>query len=176
MINKKGTTNGGKRLNQGSEPKKKSAAFRIVELPETAAEMAKQRPTPDWMRRQQMDGRAKLQAEELKQRIDAWLIERGVRQHVPDHLIEMYSMALARYIQVEEEISKNGFLAKHPTTGAPMTSPYVTMSLEFSKQVQADWWQIYTTIKEATAGDKNPEVLEQPTNSLMDLLAKKKEA
>jgi hypothetical protein len=175
MINSKGTTNGGPRRNSG-EKKKNGLPFRIIEAPETAAEQAKKKPTPDYMRRQQMDGQAKLKAEEIKQKIDAWLIERGVRQHVPDHLVEMYAMALARYIQTEEEVSKTGFLAKHPTTGAPMTSPYVTMSIEYSKQVQGNWWQIYTTIKEATAGDEKPQELAAPTNSLMDLLAAKRNA
>lgn len=175
MINSKGTTNGGPRRNSG-EKKKTGLPFQIIEAPETAAELAAKKPTPDYMRRQQMDGRAKLQAEEIQHKIDAWLIERGVRQYVPDHLVEMYSMALARYIQTEEEISKTGFLAKHPTTGAPMTSPYVTMSLEFSKQVQAHWWQIYTTIKEATARDEKPQELAAPTNSLMDLLSAKRNA
>ena len=174
-MNTKGTNHGGDRIGSG-RPKRSGLPFQIIEAPETAAEQAKRKPTPDYMRRQQMDGRAKLQAEEIKQKIDAWLIERGVRQHVPDHLVEMYAMALARYIQTEEEVSKTGFLAKHPTTGAPMTSPYVTMSIEYSKQVQGNWWQIYTTIKEATAGDEKPQELAAPTNSLMDLLAAKRNA
>lgn len=174
-MNSKGNDRGGAR--QGSGPKvKKGVAFKIVSTQEAAAEAAAKKPTPDYLRRRQLEGRADLQAEEIQHKIDAWLIERGVRQHVPDHLVEMYSMALARYIQTEEEVSKTGFLAKHPTTGAPMTSPYVTMSIEYSKQVQAHWWQIYTTIKDATAGDENPQVLAAPTNSLMDLLAAKKNA
>ena len=174
-MNSKGNDRGGARSGTGPKPRI-GAKFKVVETPETAAEQAKRKPTPDYMRRKQLEGRADLQAEEIKQKIDAWLIARGVRDHVPDHLVEMYAMALARYIQTEEEVSKTGFLAKHPTTGAPMTSPYVSMSIEYSKQVQAYWWQIYQTIKDATANDEEPQVLTAPTNSLMDLLAAKKNA
>lgn len=174
-MNSKGTNNGGTRRGSGPKPKK-AAIFKIVTSEEAAAEEAKKKPTAAYLRRQQLEGRADLQAEEIKLRIDAWLIERGVRQYVPDHLIEMYCMALARYIQTEEEVSKTGFLARHPTTGAPMTSPYVTMSIEYSKQVQAHWWQIYQTIKDATEADAEQQVLAAPTNSLLDLLAAKKNA
>lgn len=176
MLNNKGTTNGGTRRGAGEKPKKNVTQLKVVELPECAIEQAKKKPTPEWMRRKQMDGRAKLQAEEIKQKIDAWMIERAVRQFVPDHLVEMYAMALARYIQTEEEISKTGFLAKHPTTGAPMTSPYVSMSIEYSKQTQSIWWQIYQTIKDATAASETPVLMAAPTNSLMDLLKAKQEA
>lgn len=174
-MNSKGTDRGGARRGTGPKPKK-AAAFEVIEAPEAAAEQANQKEAPAWMKRRQLEGRTELSAEEIQHRIDAWLIERGVRQFVPDHLVEMYAMALARYIQTEEEVSKTGFLAKHPTTGAPMTSPYVTMSIEYSKQVQAHWWQIYQTIKDATAGDENPQVLAAPTISLMELLAAKRNA
>ena len=176
MINNKGTTNGGERRNSGPKPKVNATTFDVVELPETAAEKAAGIPTPAWMKRKQMEGRAELAAEELKQRIDAWLIERDVRRHVPDHMIEMFAMALARYIQTEEEVSKYGFLAAHPTTKAPMTSPYVTMSIEYGKQVQATWWQIYQTIKDATAAEGEPMMMASPANDLIDLLKRKKQA
>lgn len=172
-MNSKGTNRGGPRLGAG-EKKKNGVPFKVVEPPEAAAEQAKQKPAPAWMKRRQLEGRAALTAEEIQRKIDAWLIERAVRQYVPDHLVEMYSMALARYIQTEEEISKTGFLAKHPTTGAPMTSPYVSMSIEYAKQVQANWWQIYQTIRDNTQDREEPVVLTAPTNSLMDLLAAKK--
>lgn len=174
-MNSKGTNHGGKRRGSGQKPKN-ATAFRVIEAPETAAEQAEKKESPDYMRRKQLDGRAELLADEIRKKIDAWLIERGVRQHVPDHLVEMYAMALGRYIQTEEEVSKTGFLAKHPTTGAPMTSPYVSMSIEYSKQVQGHWWQIYQTIRDATAADEQPQVLASPTNSLMDLLAAKRNA
>ena len=172
-MNSKGTEHGGARQGAGRKPQK-AAAFEVIEAPEAAAEQANQKPAPAWMKRRQLDGRAELSAEEIQHRIDAWMIERGVRQYVPDHLVEMYAMALGRYIQTEEEISKTGFLAKHPTTGAPMASPYVSMSIEYAKQVQANWWQIYQTIRDNTQDREEPVVLAAPTNSLMDLLAAKK--
>ncbi len=41
-----------------------------------------------------------------------------------------------RWIQCEECITEYGFLAKHPTTGNAIPSPYVSMSQSFSKAGQ----------------------------------------
>ena len=57
-------------------------------------------------------------------------------------------MSIARWIQCEEAISSFGFLAKHPTTGAPIQSPYVAMSQSFMKQANVSWMQIFQVVKE----------------------------
>lgn len=54
---------------------------------------------------------------------------------VPAQLIEQYAMSVSRWIQCEEYITEFGFLAKHPTTGNAMPSPYVAMSQTYMKQV-----------------------------------------
>ena len=51
-------------------------------------------------------------------------------------------MAISRWIQCEECITEYGFLAKHPTTGNAIPSPYVSMSQSFSKQANNLWFQI----------------------------------
>ena len=53
-----------------------------------------------------------------------------------------------RWIQCEEAISEFGYLAKHPTTGNAIASPYVSMSRDYKKQVNADWFQIYQIVRE----------------------------
>ena len=39
-------------------------------------------------------------------------------------------------------------LAKHPTTGAAIASPYVSMSQSYMKQTNYCWMQIYQIVKE----------------------------
>ena len=60
----------------------------------------------------------------------------------------------------EEAISEFGFLAKHPTTGNAIASPYVSMLQQFTKQVNQAWFQIYQIVKENCSveyGGKNPQ-------------------
>ena len=57
-------------------------------------------------------------------------------------------MSVARWLQCEEAISNYGFIAKHPTTGAPIQSPYVAMSQSFMKQANISWLQIFQIVKE----------------------------
>jgi hypothetical protein len=57
-------------------------------------------------------------------------------------------MSVSRWIQCEECISEFGFLAKHPTTGNAIASPYVAMSQQYMKQVNQVWYQIYQIVKE----------------------------
>ena len=49
---------------------------------------------------------------------------------------------------VAASIREFGFLAKHPTTGNAIPSPYVAMSQSFSKQANNLWYQIYQVVKE----------------------------
>lgn len=55
-------------------------------------------------------------------------------------------MSVARWIQCEEAITEFGFLAKHPTTGNAIQSPYVAMS-----QTNRLWMEIYQIVKENCA-------------------------
>ena len=59
-----------------------------------------------------------------------------------------YAMSVSRWIQGEEVISEYGFLAKHPTTGAAIASPYVSMSQSYMKQVNQLWYQIFQIVRE----------------------------
>ena len=59
-----------------------------------------------------------------------------------------YAMSVARWIQCEEAISEFGFLAKHPTTGAAIASPYVAMSTNYMKQINQQWSVIFSIVKE----------------------------
>lgn len=82
-----------------------------------------------------------------------WLTERKCAHLIPQPLIEQYAMAMGRWIQCEEGISEFGYLAKHPTTGNAMPSPYVAMSHQYAKQAMNLWYQIHQVVKENNAGD-----------------------
>ena len=56
---------------------------------------------------------------------------------------DVKSVTLDQYFDLIE-----GFLAKHPTTGNAIPSPYVAMSQSFSKQANNLWYQIYQVVKE----------------------------
>ena len=80
-------------------------------------------------------------------------------------------MSVARWIQCEIAISEYGFLAKHPTTGAAIASPYVSMSREYMKQVNQCWYQIFQIVKENCTSDfQGP----SPQDDLMERLLRTK--
>ena len=66
-----------------------------------------------------------------------WLKSRNCENAVSEQIVEQYAMSVARWVHIEQRISKYGYLAKHPTTGAPMQSPYVMMSQAYMKQIIA---------------------------------------
>jgi hypothetical protein len=95
-----------------------------------------------------------------------WLKERGCDRHVKTELIEQYALYIARWIQCEEGISTFGLLAKRPTTGSPIASPYVAMGLNFLKQANILWLQIFQIVKEnssvaVTGKSPNDEIFEK---------------
>ena len=87
-------------------------------------------------------------AEEVFKETWDWLKERGCERLVSAQLIRNYAMAVSRWIQCERAISEFGFLAKHPTTGAAIQSPYVAMSQNYMKQANNLWYQIFQVVKE----------------------------
>ena len=104
-------------------------------------------PVRDYLKATQKNG-STLVAEEIFRETYKWLKARGCEMLVNNQLIEQYAMSVARWIQCEEAISEFGYLAKHPTTGNAIASPYVSMSRDYKKQVNADWFQIYQIVRE----------------------------
>ena len=95
----------------------------------------------------QKDGKT-LVAAEVYEKTWTWLAERGCAALVSPQLLERYAMSVARWIQCEEAITEYGFLAKHPTTGNAIQSPYVAMSQNFMSQTNRLWMEIYQIVKE----------------------------
>ncbi len=165
---KDGTNRGGQRVGAGRKPKAltdkiatgKAASASVMVLPEPVTfEGVDVPPIKDYLKAEQKNGKD-LCAEEVYKTTWLWLKERGCEQLVNTQLIEQYAMSVSRWIQCEECISEYGFLAKHPTTGNAIASPYVAMSQTYMKQVNQTWFQIYQVVKENCSveyGGSNPQ-------------------
>lgn len=172
---KDGTFRGGIRVRSGKKPTKKSKKellnFGIVQadkLPSPEEIKAEDIPEPaSYLKSKQKNGK-EFKAEEIYKQTYVWLKQRGCEKLVSKQLIEQYAMAVARYIQVEEAISEFGFLAKHPTTGNAMQSPFVTIEQAYMKQINATWYQIYVIIKDS--GVTNTDELDEQDKMMARLL------
>lgn len=153
---KDGTNRGGARVGAGK--KSKAIAAKVLEgkaqKPEDTLPVlngADMPPVKAFMLEAQKDG-VPLGADDIYREMWSWLEEQGCTSLISPQLIEQYSMAAARWIQCERAVSKYGLLGKHPTTGAPVTSPYVSMSRDYMKELNQFWYQIYAVVKECGTG------------------------
>lgn len=157
-VAKDGTNRGGARVGAGA--KKKPLADKIAEGNpgkraltvidfDNAADLEGQpMPKPSAMlSATQKDGK-KLIAADVYEATWNWLAERRCTALVSPQLLERYAMSVARWIQCEEAITEYGFLAKHPTTGNAIQSPYVAMSQNFMSQTNRLWMEIFQIVKE----------------------------
>lgn len=132
----------------------------VMEFSDTADLQGQTMPEPNKMLEAvQKDGKT-LVASEIFKSTWQWLNERGCAIIVSPQLLERYAMSVARWIQCEEAVSEYGFLAKHPTTGAAIASPYVSMSQNFMSQTNRLWLEIFQIVKENCTGeykDANPQ-------------------
>ena len=149
-----GTGRGGARVGAGR--KKKALTDRIsdggtamvLDLPEPSEMSGEEMPpVKDYLKAKQKSGKS-FCAAEVYEETWKWLRERGCDRLVNIQLVEQYAVSVSRWIQCEECISEYGFLAKHPTTGNAIASPYVSMSQQYMKQVNQIWYQIYQVVKE----------------------------
>ena len=79
-------------------------------------------------------------------------------------------MSVSRWVQCENIISQTGMLARHPTTGNAIASPYVSMSQAYMKQINSSWYQIYQIVKENCSS----EFQGSPNDDLMERLLRSK--
>jgi len=123
----------------------------VMEFTDAAELEGESMPPPrDYLAAKQKNGKTTL-AVEIYEKTWQWLKERRCVHLIPAQLIEQYAQSVARWIQCEECITEFGFLAKHPTTGNAIPSPYVAMSQSFMKQANNLWYQIYQVVRENCA-------------------------
>lgn len=159
-----GTNRGGARVGAGA--KKKPLAVKIAEGNPGKRELTvidfdgqsvdlegQPMPKPSkLLSAKQKDGK-KLLAADIYKKTWEWLQERGCSSLVSPQLLERYAMSVARWIQCEEAVTEFGFLAKHPTTGNAIQSPYVAMGQNFMSQTNRLWMEIYQIVKENCASE-----------------------
>ena len=160
---KDGTNRGGARAGAGQKKKPLhdkilegnpgKRPLTVMEFSDTADLTGQTMPPPrEFLKGTQKSGKQTL-AVEIYEATWKWLFERRCAQLIPVQLLEQYAMSVSRWVQCEEAISEFGFLAKHPTTGNAIPSPYVGMSQSFMKQANNLWFQIYQVVKENSAAD-----------------------
>lgn len=163
FLAKDGTNRGGARIGAGA--KKKPLADKIaegnpsgrkltvMEFQDTADLKGLEMPEPNKMLEAvQKDGKT-LVASEIYKSTWTWLNERGCAALVSPQLLERYAMSVARWIQCEEAVTEYGFLAKHPTTGNAIQSPYVAMGQNYMNQTNRLWMEIFQIVKENCTGE-----------------------
>ena len=133
-------------LADGNPGKRKLA---VLDFTDSAADLEGQTMPPPkaFLAARQKNGKDLL-AVQVYEETWRWLADRECARLVPAQILEQYAMAISRWIQCEEAVTEYGFLAKHPTTGNAIPSPYVAMSQSFSKQANNLWYQIYQVVRE----------------------------
>lgn len=169
---KDGTQRGGKRAGSGKKPNSRiqrildgvqprSISVRMYD-PEETEEPERIPELPEWATEKQhspVDFRGvtvevpELKTKEVFSYIWNHLETLGITRYVYVGLIQIYAMNVARWMQCEEMISRTGLLGTHPTTGADIISPYVSISQNYQKAANALWCQISQIIKDKWEGE-----------------------
>lgn len=160
---KDGTNRGGARIGAGAKKKPLAdkitngnpggRALTVMEFSDAANLQGNEMPEPNKMlSAAQKDGKTLVAAEIYKNTWN-WLNARGCAALVSPDLLERYAMSVARWIQCEEAVSEYGFLAKHPTTGNAIQSPYVAMGQNYMTQTNRLWYEIFQIVKENCTGE-----------------------
>jgi len=110
-------------------------------------------PPHEFLKTPQAADNTQTLAAEVYESTWTWLNKRRCSHLIPALLIEKYAQSVARWVQCEEAITSFGFLAKHPTTGNAISSPYVSVGQSYMKQANYLWFQIYQAVKENSAVD-----------------------
>lgn len=124
-------------------------------------------PPPEKYLSEQTKGASENVASKICEKTWAWLKVRKCDIFINPQLVEQYAMSVARWIQAERAVHTFGFLAKHPTTGMPIASPYVKIAQDFLKQSSNIWLQIFGVIKDNCA-DFYTYPTDNPSDDIME--------
>lgn len=124
-------------------------ALTVIDFKGATADLeGSEMPKPsEYLSAKQKDG-SELCATDIYEQTYTWLKDRGCESLISPQLIERYAMASARWIQCESLTSSLGFLAKHPTTGAAIQSPYVAIGDKYMTQANKLWGEIFQIVRE----------------------------
>lgn len=172
---KDGTNRGG--LRAGAGRKRKALEEKILDGTAIfAGEKSKKnqpkiKPPKKFLTSTQKDG-GKLQSKKIYEELSAWLSERGCESLLPQQLIEDYAQAVGRHIQCEEYLSEYGLIARHPTTGEPIISPFFKMNNDCIKLSSLLWNQIFSAVR-----DNAPQgvLVREPMDEMEELFRRMKQ-
>ena len=122
----------------------------VINFPAADLQGADMPPPKEYLAERQKDGESTIAAEVYENTWN-WLKARECAQLIPSEILEHYSHTVGRWVQLERAITQYGFLGKHPTTGAPIPSPFVTIAHTYMKQANSLWATIFQTVKENCA-------------------------
>ena len=173
---KDGTNRGGARPGAGRKPKsvaEKIKAGQAATKLSTPADLqgVEMPPIKDYLTEEQRDG-TELCAKQVFEETYRWLVLMKCENFVSQQLIEQYAMTVARYVQMESAVSKLGAIAKHPTTGAPIASPYVKMAQDYNRQATILGNEINQIVKD----NAERETVNNPTEDVMEVLLRAKKS
>lgn len=127
-------------------------------------------PPQEYLSAMQRDGQM-LGAAEIYTKVYTWLAKLGCDKFVNPQMIEQYAICVARWVQCDEAVTKFGLLGKHPTSGAPIQSPFVAMSQSYMKQANIIWAEISQIVKENCSTDYSS----SPQPDMMERLLRSRE-
>jgi len=167
---KDGTNRGGKRTGAGRKPKplaekiQEGKKAKAMSMPEPAElEGAEMPDIKEFLSEEQRMG--ELYGKEIYEQMWEWLAQRNCAHLVSPHLLEQYSMAMARWIQAEKLLSQTGLLGKHPTTGGVVSSPFVTIAQGYLKEANLLFQQIFSIVSAScmtpVTGNPQDEMMER---------------
>lgn len=145
---KDGTLRGGARIGAGRP--KQNFSDNVIDFPalEVADLQSEDIPPPkDYLTAEQKGG-GKTYAAEIYHETYKWLKANKCENLITKEQIENFAEISARQIQCQQLIDEYGFLSRHPTTNAPISSPFVKMSLDYMRQATNLWQQIYNVVKQ----------------------------
>ena len=175
---KDGTNRGGARIGAGRKPKslaEKIAAGNpghrpLTMIDSSAMESVDMPPPSDYLSAMQRDGKP-LGADLIYIKVFEWLKAINCEKLVSPNMVEQYAICVSRWVQCEEAISKLGFIGKNTKTGAPMQSPFVSISQAYMKQANVIWADISQIVKENCSVEVK---FNSPENDMMESLLRRR--
>ena len=170
---KDGTHRGGARPGAGRKPKplaeklmegKKATALVVPDTDDYGDDALGVKDILEFLSEDQKMG--EMVGRAIFEQMVAWLKKRKCDNLVSPHLLEQYSFAMGRWVQLERLSNEKGLLMAHPTTGMPVGSPFVSMAQQYLKQANALYQQIFSVVSANCTQDvSDDDPLEELLNS-----------
>lgn len=172
------TDRGGLRIGSGRKPKglaekieagnpggRRLMKIDIPDMPAATDMETEEIPPPqEYLSALQRDG-TPLGAADIYKTTYRWLANLRCEKLITPQMLEQYAICAARWVQCEQAITRYGFLGKRGNT--PIPSPYIAMGMQYMKQTNQIWYQIYQIVKENCSVDISGP---NPQDDVMEML------